>query len=131
MQMNAKLGKSLWYVEPVKGIPKKTMIIGVDVYHKLVQKKKSCAGFVASLDENFSNFYCNTVIQKMGEELMNGIAAQVQMAIQEYLRVNKYLPELIIIYRDGVGDSQIVDVMNVEVESIKAVFPLIDKDFKP
>lgn len=36
MQMNAKLGKPLWYVEPVKGIPKKTMIIGVDVYHKLV-----------------------------------------------------------------------------------------------
>lgn len=62
---------------------------------------------------------------------MKGIAGQVQLAIQEYLRVNKYLPELIIIYRDGVGESQIVDVMNVEVESIKALFSLIDKDYKP
>ena len=30
LQMNAKLGKLLWYVEPVKGIPKKTMIIGIN-----------------------------------------------------------------------------------------------------
>jgi hypothetical protein len=60
--MNAKLGKLLWHVEPVKNLPKRTMIIGVDIYHKLIKKINSCAGFVATLDDMFSVYYSNILI---------------------------------------------------------------------
>ena len=60
--MNAKLGKLLWAVEPVKGTPKRTMLIGVDVYHKTFKNRKSCAGFVATLDDNFTTYYSTVVI---------------------------------------------------------------------
>ena len=86
---------------------------------------------MATLDEKFSKFYCSTVIQAVGEELMKGIAGQVHEAIKEYLKVNKYLPELIILYRDGVGESQIIDVFNIEVEAIKTLFSSIDPKYKP
>lgn len=39
------------------------MLVGVDVYHKLVKGRNSCAGFVASMDETFSTYYSATVIQ--------------------------------------------------------------------
>jgi aubergine-like protein len=60
--VNAKLGFPLWVVEPVEKISKKTMVIGVDVYHKTIKGKNSCAGFVASLDAEFSKYYSSTVI---------------------------------------------------------------------
>ncbi len=48
--MCAKVGSSLWKVEIPKGIPEKTMLVGIDVYHKTTTKKNSIAAFVASVD---------------------------------------------------------------------------------
>lgn len=39
LQMNAKLGKLLWIVEPAKQIAKRTMLIGVDCYHKTLKNR--------------------------------------------------------------------------------------------
>lgn len=52
-QLNAKLGKGIWQVEKMNLANKKVMLVGVDVYHKLVRGRNSCAGFVASMDDSF------------------------------------------------------------------------------
>lgn len=31
--MNTKLGNSLWTVEKPEGVPKVTMVVGIDVFH--------------------------------------------------------------------------------------------------
>jgi hypothetical protein len=46
-QINAKLGGDLWRMDFGKEIPKKTMLVGIDVCHK---GRQSIIGFVATYD---------------------------------------------------------------------------------
>ncbi len=48
--MNNKIGFASWMTSNVENFPEKTMLIGIDVYDKLVAKDKCCAGLVASMD---------------------------------------------------------------------------------
>jgi hypothetical protein len=42
---------------------------------------------------------------------------KLQGALEKYQIVNNYLPGSILIYRDGVGDSQLIDVKEFEIEN--------------
>jgi len=55
--MNVKLGMPIWNVPRIKYVSDKTMIIGIDIYHKLISENRSCMGFVASLDANCNSYY--------------------------------------------------------------------------
>lgn len=58
LQMNAKINKALWVVERPKGLIDNTMIIGIDVHHGGVGKKKySVVGFTATMDNDFTKYY--------------------------------------------------------------------------
>jgi hypothetical protein len=55
LQMNAKMGNPLWHIESPKTLAKKTMLVGIDIYHH--NKKNSYVGFVASCDPKFTKYY--------------------------------------------------------------------------
>jgi len=59
--MNAKMGLPLWLTPKPKAISKNTMLVGIDVYHKLIKGKK-CLGFVATIDGNFTTFFSKPII---------------------------------------------------------------------
>lgn len=48
--MNCKIGLPNWSVDVPKTLPPLTMIVGIDVSHNTKSGRKSCLGFVASLD---------------------------------------------------------------------------------
>ena len=52
--MNCKLGQPIWSVESPKNLPPLTMVIGIDVSHNTKQGRRSCLGFVASVDPQFT-----------------------------------------------------------------------------
>jgi len=52
--MNAKMGGALWAIPRPQEVPAGIMIIGIDVYHKTIQKGNSVMGFVASLNPEIS-----------------------------------------------------------------------------
>lgn len=57
--MNAKMAKTLWTVQRPANLPKNTMLVGVDVHHGGVGKKKhSIVGLAATMDEDFTKYYC-------------------------------------------------------------------------
>jgi aubergine-like protein len=118
--MNAKIGQPLWITPRPKELPERTMIIGIDIYKKLIQKKKSCVGFVASLDPQFSKYYSRISIQDPKDELLKNITSLVKDAILEFYNQNgkKFFPELIIIYRDGVGEGQLANLISTEVAAV-------------
>lgn len=94
MQMNCKLGGSLWSI----GIPfKKVMICGIDTYHD--KKSKSVSAFVASLNESYTRWYSKATIQHNREELSHGLQISVKNALEAYRKMNGFNPERIIIYR--------------------------------
>jgi len=133
LQMNAKVGLTPWIVKPPKNLPERVMIIGADVYHKLDRERRSCVGFCASMDPNFSKFWSKISFQKQGVELMSGLGQLVKEAVLKYFAFNqkKYLPEYIIFYRDGVSDGQIPAVLEHETAAILKGLSEIDPHYKP
>nr|CAD7401850.1 unnamed protein product [Timema poppensis] len=86
LQMNCKLGGSLWRVQiPFKNV----MVCGVDSYHDAEYKGKSWAGFVASLDGDMTKWYSRVAIQLPSQELLDTLVAMLINAIHRYKEVRK------------------------------------------
>lgn len=95
MQMNCKLGGSLWSIRiPFKNV----MICGTDTYHN-PNKQNSVAGFVASLNGAYTKWYSKATIQSNREELLHGLAISMENALNAYKKHNGECPERIIFYR--------------------------------
>lgn len=128
LQMNCKLGGTLWGVK----IPlKETMICGIDTYHEAGLKGKTVAGFVATYNPEFTKWFSRPTIQEKREELVNGLVASMESAIAKYYDYNKYYPQSIVIYRDGVSDGQMEFVKNYEILQFKEAFKRVKDDYCP
>eukprot|EP00826_Nyctotherus_ovalis_P020832 TRINITY_DN1660_c0_g1_i18.p1 TRINITY_DN1660_c0_g1~~TRINITY_DN1660_c0_g1_i18.p1 ORF type:complete len:829 (-),score=118.06 TRINITY_DN1660_c0_g1_i18:192-2678(-) len=116
LQINAKIGGKIWQLENISGIPRKTMIVGIDVSR---DEKSAYLGMSSTIDPFFSRYY--TQIWKLSEntEIAGTMGALVALALRYFFNINnkKVQPELIVIYRDGVGESQKAEVFEVEVNS--------------
>lgn len=119
LQMNCKLGGELWCLKiPIQ----KMMVIGIDVYHQTEKKYKSLAGFVSSLNHDQTRWYSKVCFQMTGQELVDALKIAFANAIKKYQEVNGFLPDRIIIFRDGVSDGQLTYVSEHEVEQLRTCF---------
>merc|ERR1712060_477353 len=119
-QILGKTRKVLWKTETPEGIPDDTMIIGADVFHNTRNNKASVVGFCASMDRDFTKFHSQAHVQEdQGQELINVMGSLMKNALEEYESVNDRLPELIVFYRDGVGESQTNFIMDKELPDIR------------
>ncbi len=119
LQMNCKLGGELWFLKiPIQ----KLMVIGIDVYHQIEKKYKSIAGFVSSLNNEQTRWYSKVCFQMVGQELVDAMKIAFQNSIKKYQEVNGFLPDKIVIFRDGVSDGQLNHVSEHEVEQLRSVF---------
>jgi aubergine-like protein len=127
-QINCKLGGELWTVD----IPlRKTMIVGIDVYHDTLTKGQSACGFSASMNQTFTKYFTPVHFQKTGQELVDGLKRCMKESLQQFFILNKHLPEIIIVYRDGVGDGMLQAVVDHEVPQFIETFPSFGENYKP
>ena len=123
-QIAAKTGSQLWAIPSCEGIPKITMVVGMDVYHDTVNKKESILAFSASLSPEFTKYFSTIRKQaKVGEEISGAVEGCFNEALVTFFEETKrkYLPELIVVFRDGVGDSQMEIVKEIELAGLKRV----------
>ncbi|XP_070689873.1 piwi-like protein 2 [Pempheris klunzingeri] len=119
LQMNGKLGGELWTVNvPLKHL----MVVGVDVHHDTSKAHQSVMGFVASVNSSLTRWYSRVTFQAPSEELINGFRVCLLAALQKYYEVNHNLPEKIVVYRDGVSDSQLRMVEQYEIPQLIKCF---------
>ncbi|XP_013104346.2 protein argonaute-3 [Stomoxys calcitrans] len=112
LQMNCKLGGSLWSVKiPFRSV----MICGIDSYHDPAQKGNSVAAFVGSLNDSYTKWYSRAVMQTKREEIVGGLCSSFVAALQAYHKQNQRFPDSVIIYRDGVGDGQLALCESYEI----------------
>lgn len=96
MQMNCKLGGSLWTIRiPFKNV----MICGTDTYHNPNKKEKSVGAFVASLNSTYTKWYSKATIQSNREEIMHGLTISMQNGLIAYKKHNDIYPDRIVLYR--------------------------------
>ncbi|XP_039081538.1 piwi-like protein 3 [Hyaena hyaena] len=116
-QMNCKMGGALWKVET--GL-RNAMFIGIDCFHDIVNRRKSIAGFVSSVNQELTQWFSQCVFQEAGQELVNGLRACLEAALKLWYKHNLFLPQSIIVYRDGVGDGQLQALIEHEVPQIRS-----------
>lgn len=112
-QMIVKLGGNLWNVDV--DLPN-TMVAGADVYHG--PKNQSASSLVVQSGRDFSEFFSIPKIQQKGQEVMENMAENILRSIRNYNKNHGRLPENFIFFRDGVGEGQLNQILELEVKAI-------------
>lgn len=123
LQINCKLGGELWACStPIK----KLMVVGIDVFHDRSRSAGSIAGVVSSINDSLSRYYSTVAIQKQGQEIIDALKVSFMQALIRYYESNNALPETIVVFRDGVGDSQMDTVAQYEGNQFVNTFKQLD-----
>jgi aubergine-like protein len=135
IQMAVKTGSFAWTCpSPIPGLPIATMVVGIDVFHDTVQRAKSVLGFVASIHPHFTSYYNTTRIhERSGQEIAGHVGDCMHEALKAFHQStkNRFLPEVIVVFRDGVANSQIQAAQDAEVSSIKALIAASFPNYSP
>ncbi|KAH3745288.1 piwi A [Pelomyxa schiedti] len=116
LQINCKLGGELWTVD----IPlKDTMICGIDVCHA---RGRSVLGFVGTTNATFSKYHANVTFHERGQEVSSALKPLMMETLKAYFAINKALPKRLFVYRDGVGDGMLKEVLEKEVGEFETAF---------
>ena len=119
LQINCKLrGCSYEAVIDEQINEKDLMVIGVDSSH--IKGKGTGVAMVATMNNNFTDFFNKEEIiyEDNKEKLQYSISKFIQLAIDEYEKINdKKKPKSIIIYRQGVSLQQ-KDYLKIEIKQI-------------
>ena len=121
LQLNSKLSGVSYKPKLHESIKKKKlMIIGVDSSH--IKGKRTGIAMVATINTTFTNFYNKEkiIFEDKLEPFYYCISSFIEEAIAEYKNLNDFLPEGIIIYRQGVSLQQRQFLFN-EVKNIQKV----------
>ncbi|KAA8516309.1 hypothetical protein F0562_016602 [Nyssa sinensis] len=150
LKINAKLGglNSLLSVEPSRSIPvvsdNPTMIFGMDVSHGSPGRSNvpSIAAVVSSRHWPLISRYRASVrsqspkVEMIDSLFKPGLGNQDTGIIREllydfYTSSGKRKPTQIIIFRDGVSESQFNQVLNVELDQIIEACKFLDENWSP
>ncbi|XP_026723266.1 piwi-like protein 2 [Athene cunicularia] len=119
LQINCKLGGELWGVD----IPlKQLMVIGMDIYHSHSRGTRSVIGFVASMNHVLTKWYSRVVFQMPHQEIADSLRLCLADTLQHFHEMNHCLPQKIVLYRDGVSDSQLNTVLKYEIPQMQKCF---------
>lgn len=134
LKINAKLGGTNHkYGGTELDALKTTMMVGIDVTHpssNSLKQMPSIAGVVASHDECFSQWpgsiRCQTQKYMPGtdtwkpQEMVQELREMIEERLRLYRKKNRgRLPENILVYRDGVSESQYKQVLEEELPQIE------------
>ena len=118
LQIQAKVGAQLWTVRPSAAFGRYLMVIGIDVFHDTVLRSKSVLGFCATIHPNLSKYYSTIAMHESGQEIATAIGSLFIEAINAFKQKAKRFPDAVIFFRDGVAETQIDAVKEMEVESV-------------
>lgn len=127
LQINAKVGGVPWALEnlPFKHTP--CMVVGMDIF----KKRGACGvlGFCATMDSGFTKYGSFPKIISPGGEIFAALKNSVEEAVVQFKNENKNFPGLIVVFRDGVSDSQRSSVLIEEVGAVKQAFVALQSKF--
>lgn len=101
------------------------MFIGIDTSR---DKKNSYLGFASSYDPFYSKYYTQLVKLEEKSEYCSTLGQLLVNALNRFYEETKsFFPELIVIYRDGVGESQVKGLLKSEfsnmIDYMKGTYP--------
>ena len=123
IQICAKVGGTPWSVTNFPFIDKPTMIVGIDVFHQASMKGNSLLAYCATVNRHFSRYWSTVNVHVTGEDIGHGMQTAVKNSILAFAETNKgVFPGRIIVYRDGVSDSQRKTLKEIEIKAFLRAF---------
>lgn len=132
MKLNQKLGGINHQIklDDLKPLDASTIVFGIDVTHPSpgsAASSPSIAGVVASADAHFSQYPASMRTQKGRQEMVSDLKEMIIERFRLWQARNAGgLPKKVIVYRDGVSESQYKTVLNDEypqfVEAFKELY---------
>lgn len=102
--------------------PSSIMYIGIDVTHptgtESIAKAPSIAGVVANCDHTLGQWPASIRTQDHRVEIVQNLTDMVIERLKGW-KTQKFLPDKIVVYRDGVSESQYEQVLDTEFRAIK------------
>jgi hypothetical protein len=136
MKFNQKLGGVNHTVELKKLAPldAQTILFGIDVTHPSpgsAESAPSIAGVVASVDSMFSQYPASMRTQRGRQEMVAELEEMIIERLKLWQKRNQNkLPNKVIVYRDGVSESQYRIVLELEYPAFKKAFDRLYGDEK-
>jgi eukaryotic translation initiation factor 2C len=99
------------------------MVLGIDVGHGIAGgsgNKPSMAGIVGTLDASCSRYGAVVQEQTPGHEIVLGLQEGLVQLLGDRQKAAGQLPGSLLVYRDGVSDSQYLAVLQQEVPAVRA-----------
>ena len=124
LKFNLKLGGTNHTLEEIEmGIVSKnrTMVVGIDVVHPSPGSgKASVASMVASIDKNLAQWPVDLQVQvREGQEMLDKIDIMLKSRLALWRKHHNVYPENILVYRDGVSESQYQQVLDEELARMR------------
>lgn len=126
MKINLKLGGRNHHISPsTLGVISegRTMVVGIDVTHPAPGTSKnvpSIAAVVASTDSFLSQWPAEISIQQGRKEMVSNLDGIMKSRLDQWAQKNGgSYPDNILIYRDGVSESQYEQVLELELPLIR------------
>ncbi|KAL0478177.1 RNAi component PIWI/Argonaut [Acrasis kona] len=130
VQIVTKLGGAPWTLNYNMNT---TMIVGLDVYHSgeiVNRKKSSIVGLCASMGGDQSQYYSKVMIQAPGKEIVEALEPGIEAALTAYKGVRGSFPEHLLFFRDGVGEGQVPEVYQTEIQAVRKAIRRVSQSTK-
>lgn len=110
------------------------MLIGIETSMKKISDNKimkQVVGVVASINANMNKFYSEVDVRAEKDTALPTLSGIIKSAIAAYLKNTKTLPEEVIIFRQGLGEGQVMQSLQHEIEAVKNGFASYQKGYAP
>lgn len=87
------------------------MLIGIETSMKKIadnKKMKQVIGVVASINSQMNKFYSEVDVRDDKDTALPTLSSIIKSAIAAYLKNTKALPEEVVIFRQGLGEGQVM-----------------------
>jgi len=130
LNMNVKKGGAVWIARMFK--LETTLIMGIDISSaKIKGENKSFLGVCTSLNNICSSFYSQATQILPEMPLVECLKKSLREALMQFFKLygTDEIPKNLIIYRDGVSESQFQALIDEEVNPIAKYIALLNTDF--
>ncbi|KAF9113516.1 Eukaryotic translation initiation factor 2C [Mortierella sp. AM989] len=136
LKMNVKLGGMNSFLSAPQTpflTHKPTILFGADVSHPAPgdDRRPSIASLVGSMDAKAARYAATVRVQTARTENIADLGGMVVELLKTFYQTCGQKPERILFYRDGVSEGQFEEILNSEVESLRAACRALDADYNP
>jgi aubergine-like protein len=109
-------------------IPDNSMVVGMDVWHGFSGESESIAGIVSSFDGGMRFYADPLLLNRVSQEIVPNLGEVIKKRLVQYFEEYDCYPENVIIFRDGVGNSQMAQLIQQEFTHLFEGLKLLKED---